>query len=186
MRVDLLSVATPGGSSCYRGELGEARQAPPVLAIEIDPQHVTPDIIFRLPLSATGCPAMSTALLSILLLSAHPSSGCCSGVESSQSLHGLREKWDCHAGYYKRLYYGHFDRHPFDYRFQFDYPWHAGPSQPHWPIPPLSAAELAPWEETVPWTGQRASPRVSIAPGEPRADVKPTASRASLLFRRAN
>jgi hypothetical protein len=88
---------------------------------------------------------MSTLLIT-LLLAANPSGGCCT-VEQRDTLCGTCH---LHAFYYKRLYYGHYDRHPFDYRFQFDYPWHAGPSQPRWPIPPLPAAPAELWQDEFP------------------------------------
>jgi hypothetical protein len=88
---------------------------------------------------------------------------------------------DCckrHIGYHKRLYYGHFDRHPFDYRFQFDYPWHAGPSQPHWPIP---RTPIGPWHDVEFQAQRTSSPRVTIA-AKP-VTVKPDTNRTILKLR---
>jgi hypothetical protein len=40
-----------------------------------------------------------------------------------------------HIDYHARVYYGAYYRWPYDYRNRFDFPWHAGPSREHWPIP---------------------------------------------------
>src|SRR5688572_6966447 len=125
---------------------------------------------------------MSTALVVIVLLAAHPSGDCCATVEHGSDEFCVSDACRRHIGYHKRLYYGHFDRHPFDYRFQFDYPWHAGPSQSNWPIPPLPPV-TGPWHD-VEFQAQRpSSPRVTIATktAAPRSEVP--ASRTSLKLR---
>ena len=104
---------------------------------------------------------MNGAILTLVLLAANPTSGCCvsTGATACEVASGgtVAGKLHRHAHYYKRMYYGHFDRHPFDYRFQFDYPWHAGPSQAQWPIPPQPAGALYPHS-----LGAAQSPRVSL------------------------
>ncbi len=100
---------------------------------------------------------MSTALVTILLMAANPSSGCGAGIDAPPESSSHGEGWLSHLHYHKRLYRGHYDRHPFDYRFQFDYPWHAGPSQANWPIAPLPAVDSTWYEfhaaKTRPATG---------------------------------
>jgi hypothetical protein len=128
---------------------------------------------------------MSSAFVAILLLAAQPSTGCCASVDHGQGKMGLFAGVKRQVGYHKRLYYGHFDRHPFDYRFQFDVPWQAGPSQAHWPIAPLPAAAIGPWqagEFEAPRTSTP-SPRVSIASEPAWTAEKPAANRTTLKLR---
>ena len=127
---------------------------------------------------------MSTALVAIVLLAAHPSGDCCASIERR---FGRVSRLGClpaALGYHKRLYYGHFDRHPFDYRFQFDYPWHAGPSQSNWPIPPLPARP----DHGTTWSFRRqrpSSPRVTIATKTAAPRPEAPAGRTSLKLRMA-
>jgi hypothetical protein len=122
---------------------------------------------------------MSSALIVVLFLSAQPATGCAATVESCSEHRLCKLKADAH--YYKRLYYGHYDRHPFDYRFQFDYPWQAGPSQEQWPIVPLPAADIGAWEN-IEFEAQRPGPsrRVSIAARPSTPVAEPAAGRTSL------
>lgn len=77
--------------------------------------------------------------------------------------HRLCQKFTREWKYYKRAYYGHYDRQPYDYRFQFDYASAAGPSRSYWPIPPLAPGAAACWNEAE-YQASR-SPRVTIAAG---------------------
>ena len=110
---------------------------------------------------------MSAAVLYCLLFAGSPSSGCADRVSASEPCDGLCGKLQRHVDYHRRLYYGHYDRHPFDYRFQFDYPWCAGPSQPHWPIAP--PGPVYPAGPEVEYEGRRPdkSPRTAVKIGRP-------------------
>jgi hypothetical protein len=105
---------------------------------------------------------MSAALVTILLMAANPSCGCGAAIDAGEERHSHHDGWLSHLHYYKRLYRGYYDRHPFDYRFQFDYPWHAGPSQANWPIPPLPAVDSTPWYEFQADKTKPAMPRTSV------------------------
>ena len=109
---------------------------------------------------------MLPAVVLLLAVSANPPDGCCDSIDSWSEAAAAREnpcwykiKREC--DYFRRVYYGHYDRQPFDYRFQFDYPSAAGPSRAYWPIPPLSPGDSGCWNEVEDEAKQ--SPRVSIA-----------------------
>ena len=110
---------------------------------------------------------MLPAIALLLVVSAHPSEGCCASISSWSETATAESENPCwykckrECDYYNRVYYGHYDRQPFDYRFQFDYPSAAGPSQAYWPIPPLAPGSVAAWNEIE--QQARRSPRVNIA-----------------------
>lgn len=122
---------------------------------------------------------MSTALVAILLLAAQPSGGCCTSIGEAPGGFRVGDTLQRHVGYHQRLYYGHYDRHPFDYRFQFDYPWQAGPSQADWPIRPLPP-QVGAWHDVEFHAQRPASPRVTIAK-KTAAPARPTAANRTTL-----
>ena len=77
-------------------------------------------------------------------------------------------------GYHRRVYYGHYQRPPYDYRTDFDHPWNDGPSRLHWAIqppkvcyPPPMLSEpgpvrIVPSAEPVDWAAQASTPRHDI------------------------
>lgn len=110
---------------------------------------------------------MLPALAVLLALSVDPTCGCCTAASEAMAQepteHKFCQKFTREWKYYKRVYYGHYDRQPFDYRFQFDYISAAGPSRSYWPIPPLASGGAACFNE-VEYEARR-SPRVTIAAG---------------------
>lgn len=132
---------------------------PRVLAIEITLTIAGADTTYRATVWVTR-DVMFSALAVLLLVSVNPPESCCASAQEPSG-DRLCHKYMWEAQYYKRVYYGHYDRQPFDYRFQFDYPSAAGPSQAYWPIPPLAAGGAAPWNEVD--YEARHCPRVNIA-----------------------
>lgn len=82
------------------------------------------------------------------------------------------------GGYHRRVYYGHYQRPPYDYRTVFDHPWNDGPSRLHWPIqpptvsypPPLLSepgpVRIVPSADPVDWAAQASTPRRDIHYGD--------------------
>jgi hypothetical protein len=81
---------------------------------------------------------MSTVLLCYLLITGSPGHGYsyCDAIDNEPQTLGIGR----HLEYHRRLYYGYYQRQPYDYRRQFDYTWQTGSAQLSWPIPPLRPA----------------------------------------------
>jgi hypothetical protein len=110
---------------------------------------------------------MNTHLLVVMLAAMNEPGAmpeCASAPPAVRRSH-LGHCWDYHA----KVCRGTYVRPWYDYRLDFDYPWHAGPSQQFWPIAPLAS------EEPLPCALPVLPARYPCPPGAILPDVPPDA-----------